>query len=72
MSNRHYLQGALFGFAAAAISASWSVITRLAVTTSLDAWHIAALRFGVAGLLLSRSWCGEASLTIVLDGLGWL
>src|SRR6266849_2181586 len=48
-----YLKGATFGFAAVSIWASWSVVTRLAVTTSLDAWDIAALRFGVAGLLLS-------------------
>ena len=27
-------------------------MTRLAVTTGLDAWDIPALRFGVAGLLL--------------------
>jgi len=44
-----YLKGALFGLAAASIWASWSVITRLAVTTNLNAWDIAALRFGVAG-----------------------
>jgi hypothetical protein len=40
----------VFGFAAVSIWASWSVITRLAVTTSLDASDIAALRFGIAGL----------------------
>jgi drug/metabolite transporter (DMT)-like permease len=44
-------------------------MTRLAVTTSLDAWDIPALRFGVAGLLL---------LPVVIrhglarDRLGWL
>ena len=43
-----YLKGAVFGIAAASIWASWSVVTRLAVTTSLDAWDIAALRFGAA------------------------
>src|SRR6516165_6471533 len=48
-----YLEGAVFGFAAVSIWASWSVVTRLAVTTSLDAWDIVALRVGVAGLLLS-------------------
>jgi drug/metabolite transporter (DMT)-like permease len=48
----NYLKGAVCGFAAVSIWASWSVITRLAVTTSLDAWDIPALRFGVAGLLL--------------------
>jgi drug/metabolite transporter (DMT)-like permease len=49
----NYLQGAVFGFAAASIWAGWSAITRLAVTTSLDPWDIATLRFGLAGLLLS-------------------
>jgi drug/metabolite transporter (DMT)-like permease len=65
----NYLKGAMCGLAAVAIWASWSVVTRLAVTTSLDAWDIPALRFGVAGLLL---------LPIVVrrglarDRLGWL
>jgi drug/metabolite transporter (DMT)-like permease len=65
----NYLKGALFGFAAATIWASWSAMTRLAVTTGLDAWDIPALRFGVAGLLL---------LPVVIrrglarDRLGWL
>jgi drug/metabolite transporter (DMT)-like permease len=70
----NYLQGAGCGVAAAAIWASWSALTRLAVTTSLDAWDIAALRFGVAGCLLSPvlvqrglardrlGWCGLAVL----------
>ena len=48
----NYLKGAVFGLAAVAIWAGWSVMTRLAVTTSLDAWDIAALRYGVAGLIL--------------------
>src|SRR3954465_10813749 len=48
-----YMKGALFGFAAVSIWASWSAVTRLAVMTNLDSWDIVALRFGVAGLLLS-------------------
>ncbi len=68
-TSSNYLKGAAFGVAAGSIWASWSVITRLAVTTSLDAWDIAALRFGVAGLLLSPVvvWRGLAR-----DRLGWL
>ena len=46
-----YLKGAVFGLAAVSIWAGWSAMTRLAVTTNLDAWDIPALRFGVAGLL---------------------
>jgi drug/metabolite transporter (DMT)-like permease len=65
----NYLSGAVFGLAAASIWASWSAITRLAVTTSLDAWDIAALRFGVAGLLLSPVLIQRG---FALDRLGWL
>jgi drug/metabolite transporter (DMT)-like permease len=50
--SRTYIRGALFGFAAVSIWAGWSVMTRLAVTTGLDAWDIPVLRFGVAGLIL--------------------
>jgi drug/metabolite transporter (DMT)-like permease len=75
----NYLKGAAFGIAAVSIWASWSVITRLAVTTSLDAWDIAALRFGVAGLLLSpvlvrrglaRDRLGSLGLAVMIAGLG--
>jgi drug/metabolite transporter (DMT)-like permease len=75
----NYLTGAACGFAAASIWAGWSVITRLAVTTSLDAWDIAALRFGVAGLLLSpvilrrgfaRDRLGWLGLAVIIAGLG--
>jgi hypothetical protein len=37
------------------IWAGWSAITRLAVTTHLEAWDITALRFGAAGVLLLRN-----------------
>jgi drug/metabolite transporter (DMT)-like permease len=59
----------MFGFAAVAIWAVWSAMTRLAVTTSLDAWDIPALRFGVAGLVLSPILTRRG---IALDRLGWL
>ena len=65
----NYLRGAAFGFAAVSIWAGWSAITRLAVTTSLDAWDIPALRFGVAGLLLSPIVVRRG---LALDRLGWL
>jgi drug/metabolite transporter (DMT)-like permease len=69
LSDRHYLKGARFGFAAAVIWASWSVVTRLAVTTNLNVSDIAALRFGVAGLLLSPVVVRRG---LALDRLGWL
>jgi drug/metabolite transporter (DMT)-like permease len=60
--------GATCALAAVSIWASWSVFTRLAVTTNLDAWDIAALRFGVAGLLLSPVVAKEG---LARDRLGW-
>ena len=65
----NYLKGASFGVLAVSIWASWSAITRLAVTTSLDAWDIVALRFGVAGILLSPILLRRG---LALDKLGWL
>jgi drug/metabolite transporter (DMT)-like permease len=64
----NYLKGTLFGLAAVSIWAGWSAMTRLAVTTSLDAWDIPALRFGIAGLLLSPIVVRRG---IALDRLGW-
>src|SRR5690348_1327220 len=64
----HYLRGAVFGLAGVSIWAGWSVITRLAVTTSLDALDIPALRFGVAGLLLLPIVIRRG---LALDRLGW-
>ena len=58
----------MFGIAAASIWAGWSAVTRLAVTTSLDAWDIAALRFGVAGLLLAPIVLRRG---LAGDRLGW-
>jgi drug/metabolite transporter (DMT)-like permease len=74
-----YLRGAAFGLAAAAIWASWSAVTRLAVTTRLEALDIAALRFGVAGLLLvpvlvrrgiARNRLGWTGLVVLVAGGG--
>ena len=47
-----YLRGALYGLAAVTIWSGWIVVARLGLRTSLTPWDIAALRFGVAGLLL--------------------
>src|SRR5215467_500371 len=64
----NYLKGAAFGFAAASIWAGWSPITRLGVTTQLDACDVALLRFGIAGLILIPMllWRGLA-----LHRIGW-
>jgi drug/metabolite transporter (DMT)-like permease len=68
-TNTTYLKGAAFGFAAASIWAGWSAMTRLAVTTNLDALDVAALRFGVAGILLAPV---VVQRGFARDRLGWL
>jgi drug/metabolite transporter (DMT)-like permease len=74
-----YLRPVACGLAAVSIWAGWSVVTRLAVTTTLDAWDIAALRFGVAGLLLApivirrglaRDRLGWHGLALLIAGVG--
>src|ERR1044071_4471736 len=68
-ASAHYLKGAVYGLAAAAIWASWSAMTRFAVTTSFNPWDVALLRYGLAGVLLfpvlARRGLGR-------DRLGWL
>lgn len=66
--NPGYLAGAACGFAAVSIWSSWHVLTRLAVTTGLDAWDITALRFGVAGILVSPVIIQRG---FAFDRLGW-
>lgn len=44
-------------------------MTRLAVTTNLDAWDIAALRYGVAGVILAPVLLQRS---LARDRLGWL
>jgi drug/metabolite transporter (DMT)-like permease len=68
-STRAYLKGAAFGFIAMSIWAGWSAMTRLAVTTSLDAIDVAALRFGVAGILLAPV---VVQRGLAVERLGWL
>ncbi|MEH2506923.1 drug/metabolite transporter (DMT)-like permease [Bradyrhizobium sp. AZCC 1578] len=48
----NYVRGALYGLAAVSIWSGWIVVARLGLKTSLTPWDIAALRFGVAGVLL--------------------
>lgn len=47
-----FIDAALCGTGAVSIWAGWIVVTRLGVTSNLTAMDIAALRFGVAGLIL--------------------
>lgn len=64
-----YLRGALYGLAAVSIWSGWIVVARLGLKTSLPPWDIAALRFGVAGLLLLPYVMNKG---FALERLGWL
>src|SRR5262245_14355334 len=64
-----YAQGALCGLAAVSIWSGWIVVSRLGLRWSLTPWDIAALRFGVAGILLLPYVIRRG---IAFDRLGWL
>ncbi|TMK42053.1 MAG: DMT family transporter [Alphaproteobacteria bacterium] len=64
-----YVRGALYGLAAVSIWSGWIVVARLGLRTSLTPWDIAALRFGVAGLLLLPYLLSNG---LVLKRLGWI
>src|SRR5438445_1001606 len=64
-----YVRGALYGLAAVTIWSGWIVVARLGLKSSLTPWDIAALRFGVAGLLLLPYVVGKG---IALKRLGWI
>ncbi len=64
-----YLRGALYGLAAVSIWSGWIVVARLGLQTSLTPWDIAALRFGVAGLLLLPYIVNKG---FALERLGWI
>jgi drug/metabolite transporter (DMT)-like permease len=68
-SAAEYLRGALYGLAAVTIWSGWIVVARLGLRTSLTPWDIAALRFGVAGLLLLPYLMRNG---IALQRLGWI
>lgn len=63
-----YRLGAIYGLAAVCIWASFIVVSRLGVRTSLTPWDIAAIRFSVAGVLLFPLLLREG---LALDRLGW-
>lgn len=64
-----YARGALYGIAAVSIWAGWIVVARLGLRTSLTPWDIAALRFGVAGVLLLPY---VLSRGLARERLGWI
>src|SRR5438270_4035911 len=64
-----YVRGALYGLAAVSIWSGWIVVARLGLRSNLTPWDIAALRFGVAGLLLLPYLFRKG---LALDRLGWI
>src|SRR5215468_12601287 len=52
LTTSHYLHGALYGLSAVCIWAAFIVVSRLGVRTSFTPLDVAAIRFGVAGVLL--------------------
>jgi drug/metabolite transporter (DMT)-like permease len=63
-----YLRGAVCGLAAVTIWSGWIVVARLGLRSSLTPWDIAAIRFGVAGLLMLPLVFMRG---LALDRLGW-
>jgi drug/metabolite transporter (DMT)-like permease len=51
-SRSNFIRGALYGLSAVGIWAAFIVVSRLGIRTSLTPWDVAAIRFGVAGVLL--------------------
>jgi drug/metabolite transporter (DMT)-like permease len=63
-----YLRGAACGLAAVSIWSGWIVVARLGLRTSLTPWDIAAIRFGVAGVLMFPLVLVKG---LAFDRLGW-
>ena len=64
-----YLLGAASGVAAVSIWAGWIVIARQGLRSSLTPWDIAALRFGVAGVLMLPIVLAKG---LAIGRLGWI
>jgi drug/metabolite transporter (DMT)-like permease len=67
-STSTYTRGAIYGLAAVCIWAAFIVVSRLGVRTSLTPWDVAAIRFAVAGVVLSPYLMRRG---LALDRLGW-
>jgi drug/metabolite transporter (DMT)-like permease len=68
-SRSNFVRGALYGLSAVSIWAAFVVVSRLGVRTSLTPWDVAAIRFGVAGVLLLPYLMKKG---LALDRLGWI
>jgi drug/metabolite transporter (DMT)-like permease len=68
-SRSNFIRGALYGLGAVSIWAAFIVVSRLGIRTSLTPWDVAAIRFGVAGVLLLPYLMKKG---LALDRLGFL
>lgn len=66
---RNFARGAIYGLSAVCIWAAFIVVSRLGVRTSLTPWDVAAIRFAVAGAILSPYLMRKG---LALDRLGWV
>jgi drug/metabolite transporter (DMT)-like permease len=64
-----FVRGAFYGLAAVCIWAAFIVVSRLGVRTSLTPWDVAAIRFGVAGVILLPYIVRNG---LALERLGWI
>ena len=67
-TGKSYARGTIYGLAAVCIWASFIVVSRLGVRTSLTPWDIVAIRFTVAGVLLLPYLMRRG---LAADSLGW-
>jgi drug/metabolite transporter (DMT)-like permease len=68
-TTRDFARGAIYGLSAVCIWAAFIVVSRLGVRTSLTPWDVAAIRFAVAGTILSPYLMRKG---LALDRLGWI
>jgi len=68
-TSRDYVRGAVYGVSAVCIWAAFIVVSRLGVRTSLTPWDVAAIRFAVAGAILSPYLMRKG---LAFDRLGWI
>jgi drug/metabolite transporter (DMT)-like permease len=68
-TTRDFARAAIYGLSAVCIWAAFIVVSRLGVRTSLTPWDVAAIRFAVAGAILSPYLMRRG---LALDRLGWI
>jgi len=68
-SRSNFVRAALYGLSAVSIWAAFIVVSRLGIRTSLTPWDVAAIRFGVAGVLLLPYLMKKG---LALDRLSWI